>query len=133
MTAARLKKAQRLLKVQRDLQEIEERKVAGLRHRQAELADLREEMLRALSSDEGLQGLFVGAIVRRLKSLGEEATLIGDELERRSRALQAYASRTKFAERRAQTCEQEHAHEVARKELMEIIERFIRPENASLP
>lgn len=128
MIEARMQKAQRLLKIQRDLQRLEEGKVAVLRGRQAELAALQEEILGALNDDHGLQGLYVNAIVRRLKSLSEESARVEEELESRSAALRAHAGRAKCAERRSRAYEQEHAKASARKELLDVIERCIKPE-----
>jgi hypothetical protein len=133
MPAARLAKARRLLDLNKDLQRLEEHRVAGLRNRQAELAALQEEIFNALSGDGGLQGLFTPMIVRRLKALGEESVRIADELERRSAALLAIAARTKHAERLSRTYEQEHSRAQAARELRDIIERVVRGDNASLP
>jgi hypothetical protein len=133
MMRARAEKARRLLKVQRDLQRLEEARVAGLQRRRAELSALQEQILAALNAEEGPTGLLVAAFVRRLKSLGEEGARIAEELERRSLALRAQAGRTKYAERRSQAYEQEHAKAQARKELLELLERIVRPQDASLP
>jgi hypothetical protein len=133
MIEARMQKARRLLEVQKGLQRLEEAKIAGLRSRQAEVAVLQEELIGALNKDDGLQGLFVVAIVRRLKSLGEEATRLAEELERRSAVLRTHAGRAKWAERRSRVYEQELARARAQKELLELLERIIPPKDASLP
>lgn len=133
MIQARLQKARRLLEVQRGLQRLEEARVAALQSRRAELAALQEELLNALNTDDAPSGLLVDAIIRRLKNLGEEAAGLAEELERRSATLREHAGRAKCAERRSRTYEQQHARAVADKELLEAIERLIRPEDASLP
>jgi LmbE family N-acetylglucosaminyl deacetylase len=133
MIRARLRKAQRLLELQQGLQRIEEAKIAAVRSRQAELAALQEDLVSALNADEGPQGLLVVAIVRRLKNLGEEAVRLGEELERRYDALRTHASRAKVAERRSRAYEEQHAKDVAKKELLDIIDRAIRAGNARLP
>jgi hypothetical protein len=133
MIRARIRKAQRLLELQRGLQRIEEAKIAGLRSRQAELVALQEDLVNALNADEGPQGLLVVAIVRRLKNLGEEAARLGEELERRYETLRGHASRAKVAERRSRTYEEQHARDRAKKELLDVIDQIIRPGNARLP
>jgi hypothetical protein len=133
MIEVRLKKARRLLELNTSLQRLEEQRIAGLRSRQAELAALQEEVAGSLNADDGLRGLFVPLIVRRLKSLGEESARLAEELERRSRALGVLARRTKHAERLSRTYEQQHARIRAEKELLDVIERIARPEDASLP
>lgn len=133
MLEARLKKTRRLLDLHRDLQRLEEERIAGLRRRQDELAVLQEEIFDSLNGDGGLQGLFTPMIVRRLKSLGDESLRVAEELKRRSEALLAIAARTKHAERLAHTYEQAHNRASAERELRDIIERIARPEDASLP
>lgn len=133
MIEARMQKARRLLEIHRNMQRLEEVKVASLRSREAELAAMQEDIVTALNSGEGLQGMFVPMIVRRLKSLGEEAARVAQELAARLRSLQTIAGRTKLAERRSRGYEQELAKSRAEKELIEIIERIARGDDASLP
>jgi len=133
MTKARIHKARRLLELQRGLQRLEEGKIAGLKSRQAELVTLQEDLITALNADDGPQGLFVAAIVRRLRSLGDEANLLAAELERRYATMRTHTSRAKYAERRSRAYEEQHAKARAQRELLEVIERAIRSEDASLP
>jgi hypothetical protein len=133
MTQARVQKSRRLLELQRSLQRLEEGKIAGLRGRQSELASLQEELVNTLNTEEGLRGLFVPMIVRRLQSLGDESGRLSEELERRLRTLQTLAGRTKCAERRSRSHEEDFARKQAEKELLEIIERLAGPKDASLP
>lgn len=133
MIKARLLKARRLLDLHKSLQRIEEECIAGLKSRQAELAAQQEEMIGSLSGNDGLHGAFMPVIVRRLKLLSEEATRIGEEIERRTRGLQALGARTKYAERMSRTYEQQQTKARAEKELLDIIERSARPDDASLP
>lgn len=131
MTLARLQKAKRLLDIHQDLQRLEEARIAGLKARQTELLTLQEELFGMLNSDSG--GLLMPSIVRRVKTLSEEQLRIASELERRARALQRLASRTKHAERISRTYAQQHDRAQAEKELRDIIERLARPKDASLP
>lgn len=133
MVKSRLQKAKRLLDVQRSLQRLEEERVAGLKGRQSDLAARQEEVVGALSEDEGLQGLFTPVIVRRLKSLGEETVRVTEELERRSKSLLTLAARRKYAERLVRAYQQQHSRAVADKELIDVIERLLRVDDASLP
>lgn len=133
MLAARLAKARRLLDLHRDLQRLEEQRIAALRRRELELAAMQEELVGTLNGEEGLRGLFMPSIVKRLKSLSEEAVRVGDEIKRRTAALQTIAARAKHAERISRTYEEEHARVKAAEELRDIIERVARPSDASLP
>jgi hypothetical protein len=133
MTQARVQKARRLLELQRSLQRLEEGRIAGLQGRQTELASLQEELVNTLNTEEGLRGLFVPMIVRRLQSLGDESGQVSDELARRLTTLQTLAGRTKCAERRSRNYEEDYARAQAEKELLEIIERLAGRKDASLP
>ncbi len=129
MIKQRLKKAKRLHDVQESLQQIEEERIARLRARKEDIARQQSDIVSALSADAGLERLYVG----RLKSLSEEATRIDKEIEFRSRALLAIATRTKFAERLVRNYAQQDAKVDAEKQLLDIIDRIARGDDASLP
>jgi hypothetical protein len=133
MVEARMKRARRLLEVQEELKRLEEARVAGLQLRQSEIAALQEELVTALNRDDGPPGLMVTAIVRRLKSLNDEASRNDEELKRRTAELQTHAGRAKWAERRFRDYEQQATRVRTQKELLDIIERIIGPKDASLP
>jgi hypothetical protein len=133
MTQARLRKAKRLLEVQREMQRLEEGRVAALRARQGEIATEQEEIVAALNADEALQGLFVAATARRLKRLSEEETRVTQDVEQRTAALRTQAGRTRYAEKQAEACERELEAAAAKNDLLEIIERSVRAKDASLP
>jgi hypothetical protein len=133
MMRDRIRKAQRLLELQRGLQRIEEARVADVLSRQAELAAVQEDLITALNADEAPQGMLVAAIVRRLKNLSEKAAPLAEELERRYESLRDHSSRAKVAERRSRTYEEQHARDRAKNELLDVIERILRADNASLP
>jgi len=129
MVKQRLKKAKRLHDVQESLQQIEEERILRLRARKDDIARQQADIVNALSADAGLERLYVG----RLKSLSEEATRVDKEIEFRSRTLLAIATRTKFAERLVRTYEQQDAKVDAEKQLLDIIDRIARGDDASLP
>lgn len=129
MIKQRLKKAKRLHDVQESLQQIEEERIARLRARKDDIARQQSDIVSALSADAGLERLYVG----RLKSLSEESTRIDKEIEFRSRALLAIATRTKFAERLVRNYAQQDAKVDAEKQLLDIIDRIARGDDASLP
>lgn len=132
MTKVRMQRAQRLLSLHEGLQRAEEQRVAALKGRLGELAAQQEEAIALLYSDDA-HHCFIPGLVRRLKSLREEQTFIAEELERRSGELRALAARTKYAERLSRSCEQQDARRTADKELLDIIERSTRSDDASLP
>jgi hypothetical protein len=133
MIEARLQKARRLHRIHKSIQRLEEERIAGLRRRQAELAMQQEETVNSLSADGDLQGIFMPMIVRRLKALREEAGRIDAEIERRLRALQGIAARTKYAERLSDNYDEQRERALEQKELRDVIERATRAKDASLP
>ena len=133
MIKARLEKAKRLLDLSCDLQRLEEERLARLRNRQAEIATQQEELVGSLNSDASLQGLLMPVIVRRLKGLGDEATLVEQDIERRTSALRGLATRTKYAERLSRNYQQQHTRIEGEKELLDVIERILRTDGARLP
>lgn len=133
MVKARLEKAKRLLDLSRDLQRLEEDRLAQLRNRKAEIAVQQEELIGSLDSDTSLQGLLMPVIVRRLKGLGDEATLVEQDIERRTSSLRSLATRTKYAERLSRNYQQQHTRMEGEKELLDVIERVLRTTGARLP
>lgn len=133
MIEARMQKAQRLHRIHKNLQRLEEERVAGLQRRLAELEMRQEEIVNSLNSDGELQSMFMPMIVRRLKALREESGRVAEEIERRVRALRSMAARTKYAERLSDTYEQQHERAREEKELLDVIERATRSGDASLP
>jgi len=133
MVKARLEKAKRLLDLSRDLQRLEEDRLVQLRNRKAEIAVQQEELIGSLDSDTSLQGLLMPVIVRRLKGLGDEATLVEQDIERRTSSLRSLATRTKYAERLSRNYQQQHTRMEGEKELLDVIERVLRTTGARLP
>lgn len=133
MTKVRMQRAQRLLSLHEGLQRVEEQRVAALKGRLDELAAQQEEAIALLHSDDGPRHHFIPGLVRRLKSLREEQMRLTGEFERRSGELRALAARTKYAERLSLTYEQQDARRRAEKELLNVIERSTRTDDASLP
>jgi hypothetical protein len=72
-------------------------------------------------------------IVKRLKLLGEESVRVDTEIHRRSQILLALAGRTKQAERLLRALEQQYERAMSDKELLDMIERALRSDDASLP
>lgn len=129
MIKQRLKKAKRLHDVQESLQQIEEERIAGLRARKSDIARQQNDIVTALTADAGLERLYVG----RLKSLSEEIVRVDKEIEFRQRTLLAVATRTKLAERLVRNYQQQDAKIDAEKQLLDIIDRIARGDDASLP
>ena len=67
--SAEARKIHRILAVQQQLYRIEEWKLADLERTLERLEASQQDLIRALNEDDALQGLFIDATARRLRSL----------------------------------------------------------------
>jgi len=129
----RLKKIDRLIKVQQHLQRNAELQLANLQRRESELKAAQEELLETMGETDVLHGLFVDVIAKRLKALAlEEArtqtAITGQKVVAVEKALQVkrtekVCSRLKDEARRGQE----------KKDLISILETIAQKECTSLP
>ena len=122
---SRVRKAERIVAVQRQLQRIEDWKMAELDRRLAELDAGQRELILALNGDEALHGLFIDSMARRLRSLAEEADRTAREKDAQAAKRLEQAGRVKVAERISETIDREAQAAEARKELLDIAERYV--------
>ena len=125
--SAQARKIHRILAVQQQLYRIEEWKLADLERTLERLEVSQREMIGALNEDDALQGLFLDAMARRLRSLGEEASRIGQEREAQSARLLEHAARKACAERLAEAVDRQAAQATDKMQLLDVIERFVGP------
>src|SRR4029453_10288889 len=105
--SAQARKIHRILAVQQQLYRIEEWKLADLERTLERLEVSQREGIGALNEDDALQGLFLDAMARRLQSLGEEASRVGQQRDEQSARLLEHGARKVCAERLAETLDQE--------------------------
>ena len=96
---ARLRKLQRILKVQRQMQEIAELKLAHLEKRGAELDEAQVSLIRSLNEESPLHGLFVDMMARRLTRLTTESDRVNEMRAEQAERLLAQARRVRTTER----------------------------------
>ena len=123
----RAHKVHRMLAVQRQLHRIEEWKLADLERALERLEASQRELIGALNEDDALQGLFIDAMARRLRSLSEEASRVGQERQAQSARMLEHAARKVCAERLAEAVDLELARATDKKELLDIVERSVGP------
>lgn len=121
------RRAHRMLALQQQLHRIEEWKLAELRGSLAGLEASQRDLVGALNEDDALQGLFIDALARRLRSLAEEAARVNREAEAQAARLTEHAARKLCAERLVATVDRQTERAIANKELLDIIERLSRP------
>jgi hypothetical protein len=125
--SAQARKIHRMLAVQQQLYRIEEWKLADLERTLEGLEISQREVIGALNEDDALQGLFLDAMARRLRSLGEEASRVGQQRDEQSARLLEHGARKVCAERLAETLDRELARAGDKTQLLDVIERFVGP------
>lgn len=129
----RLKKIDRLIKVQQHLHRSAELRLANLHRQESELKAAQEETLQTMGDSDVLHGLFVDILAKRLKTLSLEerrtqAAIIEQKAVTVEKALQVKRtekvySRLKEDERRSEE----------KKGLIVIIESMAQKDSTSLP
>ena len=122
--SAQARKVHRILAVQQQLYRIEEWKLADLERTLERLEVSQREVIGALNEDDALQGLFLDAMARRLRSLGEEASRVGQQRDEQSARLLEHGARKVCAERLAETLDRQLARAADKTQLLDVIERF---------
>jgi hypothetical protein len=123
--SAQARKVHRILAVQQQLYRIEEWKLADLERTLERLEVSQREVIGALNEDDALQGLFLDAMARRLRSLGEEASRVGQQRDEQSARLLEHGARKVCAERLAETLDRQLARAADKTQLLDVIERFV--------
>jgi hypothetical protein len=125
--SAQARKLHRMLAVQQQLYRIEEWKLADLERTLERLEVSQREVIGALNEDDALQGLFLDAMARRLRSLGEEASRVGQQRDEQSARLLEHGARKVCAERLAETLDRQLARAGDKTQLLDVIERVVGP------
>jgi hypothetical protein len=122
--STRAQRTHRLLALQEQLLRVERWKLAGHQSRLAELDTERRELIAALNESDALQGLFLDATARRLKSIAQQS----DDARRREQAqlalVREHATRVACAERLSETIDREAAREAEKRSQLDVIERL---------
>lgn len=130
---SRVQKAQRLVSVQAQIKRAEEWKLAGIERRLAEGEAAQRELIAALNENHSLYDLFIDAIARRLRALAEEEGRIRGAKDAQVRRLLACAGRLKSAERLAKTADDGVQREIAKKDLLDLVEAFVAQQGRKPP
>lgn len=130
---SRVKKAERIVDVQRQIHRAETWRLENLKHTIADLEVAEAEVIAALNSDDALHGLFIDSRARRLRFLNEERSRAIAELERQTAVVLEQSTKLKGAERLLEDLAEEAARAAEQAELQEVIERAVAAGDASLP
>lgn len=99
MPEDRRQRMQRLLKVQEQLHRIEEWRLAEAQQEHDGIVRDQEELIQSLNADAGLQGLFVDAAARRLRTLAARELESGQVKDAQAQRVLAEGARRGVAER----------------------------------
>ncbi len=128
----RLRSAERILAVQRQLQRQEEKRLADVQQREASVHADQRELLQALNERDVLHGLFVYAMAKRLRVLDEQAAKLEAEKGAAIRRLMEQGRKRKRAEALFESIGDTWRREAEKRELLDMIERAASTD-ASLP
>jgi len=129
----RLKKVDRIIKVQRHLHRSAELRLANLQRQEGELKSAQEELMRTMSDTDALHGLFVDVMAKRLKALAvEEAQTQTAIVEQRAIAVEK-ALQVKRTEKVFARMKEDHRRVQEKKDLAAILEAMVQKSSTSLP
>ena len=124
---ARTRKVERIHSVLRQMEKLQQRKVALIERRCAENQAEQEALIRALNEDHALHGLFIDTTARRLRSLAEAGARLVREREIEQRRLIAQAARARAAGNLAADVAEEARRAAEQADPREVIERVSVP------
>jgi len=120
----RARKMDRILAVQEQLHSIEKWRLVELQRTLEALDEAQKDLIQALNEDDALQGLFIDATARRLRSLAEEADRLDSEIDAQSARLREHAAQLVLAKRLSLAANRDLARSNSKRQLLDIIERF---------
>ena len=129
----RLKKINRLIKVQQHLHRSEELRLANLQRHEAELKSAQEEVLQTMSDDDVLHGLFVDVLSKKLKNLAQEETRTQAAIVTQKAVTFDKAMQVKRTEKMFSKLKVENRRVEEKKDLMAILEAITTKSGTSLP
>jgi hypothetical protein len=88
-----------MLAVQRQMQRMQEWRLALLQHRENELHDEERSLIASLNADDPLHGLFVHTIAKRLSSVGKETAVVDKAKKTQAEILLTETRKLKHVER----------------------------------
>ncbi|QRM30159.1 hypothetical protein [Microvirga sp. VF16] len=129
----RIRKIDRILKVQQHLQKEAELKLANLEREASELKVAQETLIQTMNDHETLHGLFVDVAAKRLQGLASQASAV-----EKAKAVQKVvtldkAMQSKRTEKMLSGLKDQDRREVEKKDLASILETLAKGKSASFP
>jgi len=129
----RLKKIDRLIKVQRHLHRSAEIRLANLQRREDELKAAQEDLLRTMGDADVLHGLFVDVIAKRMRMLALEETKTHAAIIDQKAVATEKALQVKRGEKLFSRLEEEVRRDQEKTDLIAVLEAMIGRTSTSLP
>ncbi|MGO4707451.1 hypothetical protein AB4072_16940 [Microvirga sp. 2MCAF38] len=129
----RLRKTQRILKVQEQLQKMAEWRLASLKRQAIELRNAQEDLIQTLNHDDALHGLFVESTARRLQQLAAQEGQVEQAQSEQGKVVLDRAMQVKRTERIVDTLALEHRRAGEKKDGLALLDRLATKSDASLP
>lgn len=129
----RLKRFDRLIKVQQHMHRNAELHLANLHRKENELKNAQDELLETMGEESALHGLFVDVQSRRLKALALEERQTQNAIVQQKAVTLEKALQVKRTEKTHDRLKEQAHHEQERKDLIAILEAMAGRAGTSLP
>jgi hypothetical protein len=129
----RIRKIDRILKVQQHLQREAELKLAKLEREASELKVAQETLIQTMNDHETLHGLFVDVAAKRLQGLASQAGAVERAKVVQKSVTIDKAMQAKRTEKLLSGLKDQERRETEKKDLVSILEMLSKGESASFP
>jgi len=129
----RIRKIDRILKVQQHLQKEAELKLANLEREATELKVAQETLIRTMNDHETLHGLFVDVAAKRLQRLASQASAVATAKVAQKAVTVDRAMQAKRTEKMLTGLKDQGRREAEKKDLSSILEMLAKGKSASFP
>jgi hypothetical protein len=129
----RIRKIDRILKVQQHLQKEAELKLGNLEREASDLKVAQETLIQTMNDHETLHGLFVDVAAKRLQGLASQASVIEKEKVMQKAVTIDKAMQAKRTEKMLSGLKDQERREIEKRDLASILELLAKGESASFP
>jgi hypothetical protein len=129
----RIRKIDRILKVQQHLQKEAELKLGSLEREASELRIAQETLIRTMNDHETLHGLFVDVAAKRLQGLASQASVVEKAKVAQKAVTIDKAMQAKRTEKMLSSLKDQERRDTEKKDLASILELLAKGESASFP
>jgi hypothetical protein len=129
----RIRKIDRIFKVQQHLQKEAELKLGNLEREASELKVAQESLIQTMNDHETLHGLFVDVAAKRLQGLASQASVVEKAKVVQKAVTIDKAMQAKRTEKMLSGLKDQERREIEKKDLASILELLAKGESASFP